>query len=497
MFGRTVYEQANMPRTVITDDMAKAITRWVALYRQEAPWLMKNPLSLGLPAALAQVIANLVTNEAQITVTDDTPKPKDPNQPPTLNPRAQFIEDSLKPLLEALPIRTEYACAFGGVVFKPYIDDGKVFINVVNADDFYPTTFNPRGKITGAVFIERKRSGEYTFIRVEHHELVDDKLIITNQAYRAHGNANDIGSPISLTDVPEWAEIQPRVEINSDRPLFAYFKIPQGNVVDDDSLLGVSVFARADKDNLIEEADKQWQRLSWEYHAGEMAVHASDDAFKKLANGLPVLPEGFERLYRRTNLDPKTTDKGAFDVYNPDLRDENYYNGLNKILQRIEDVSGIARGTFSDVNEQAKTATEIINSKQRTYSTVSTIQRALQAALEELAGVIDDLATLYNLAPAGEYELNFVWDDSIIVDAEAERMRDMQEVNDGLMAKWEYRKKWYGESEEDAKAAIAAMNDRSFSDDEMMTFSRRRNRYLTENPANGDNIEDGNGDGNE
>ena len=35
----------------------------------------------------------------------------------------------------------------------------------------------------------------------------------------------------------------------------------------------------------------------------------------------------------------------------------------------------------------------------------------------------------------------------------------MQEVRDGLMAKWEYRVKWYGETENEAKKIISEIED--------------------------------------
>ena len=41
---------------------------------------------------------------------------------------------------------------------------------------------------------------------------------------------------------------------------------------------------------------------------------------------------------------------------------------------------------------------------------------------------------------------------AIIEDTDSIRQRDLQEVRDGIMQKWEFRVKWYGETEEQAKA---------------------------------------------
>lgn len=58
------------------------------------------------------------------------------------------------------------------------------------------------------------------------------------------------------------------------------------------------------------------------------------------------------------------------------------------------------------------------------------------------------------ISPSGDYHLSFIWDDSIVVDADKDRESDRADVAMGAMALWEYRVKLYGENEEEAKAAI-------------------------------------------
>lgn len=70
--------------------------------------------------------------------------------------------------------------------------------------------------------------------------------------------------------------------------------------------------------------------------------------------------------------------------------------------------------------------------------------------LEHLLYAIDTLATLYGLAPEGEYEASFEFDDSIIVDREVEfsRLMSMAAAN---MIRPEKVTAWYfGVSEEEA-----------------------------------------------
>ena len=458
MFGsQTIYEKVGIPANAVSDDMANAIDKWCDLYENSPPWLTNDLRSLSLPSRIASEIATMVTVEMEFKVV-----PVGDNKQ-----MAEYLQEQILYIIDDIRKQTEYACAKGGLVFKPYVDNDKVCYDFVQADDFYPCAFNSKDEITSAAFLSRKKDGTDYFTRVEKHTWEDTHYSIVNMAFRSK-DADDIGDQCSLEDIDEWADIDPVVLLeNVECPLFAYFKIPLGNTIDPKSPLGVSVYARVHQAGLLREADIQFQRLMWEYEGGELAIDASKDAFK-LRNGEPELPTGKERLYRMNVLE--TSDgKKLFDTFSPNLRDEAYGRGLNTVLKQIEDGCGLSRGCLSDPENTVRTATEIKMAKQRTYATVSSIQGSLEAALTTLVQASATLATLYNLAPAGEYELSFTWDDSVIVDAETERQRDLEEVASGIMQRWEYRKRWYGEDDATAKAMAAAANN-AMSDDALMGF---------------------------
>ena len=424
-----------------TDRMQQAITTWLNMYLGEADWIDEEGQSLGIPTVISADIARSVTLEMEMNITGETPM-------------AEFIAAQMKPFLSNIRSKVEYACATGGVIFKPYICDNGVTIETVLPNNFYPTQFDGNGKITGGFFRFLYYKGKKVYKRFEKHEMLGGgKYRITNKAF-VSSDENSLGDPCELSDVPDWADITPEVDLNYIKePLYSYFRMPLGNTIDTGSPLGVAVFARAV--NVIKEADKQYQRLIWEYKATEAAIDASDDAFDIDIDGKPVLPEGKERLYRINSLDSaKTGGSDLFKQWTPAIRDENYIRGMNRMMMQIEDLCCVARGTISDLNQDVKTATEITTTKQRTYSTISDIQQSLENALDNLVIAVEELAILYNLCPAGEYECAYVWDDSVIVDANTERMRDLQEVSQGLLGEYEYRMTWRGEEEETARKKI-------------------------------------------
>jgi A118 family predicted phage portal protein len=451
---------------VITSDMSNTIKKWFDMYEDKGYWLINNSDTLSLPSAISSELARLVTLEFEYTVSDDNGAPVDVNS--GIVSRASFIQKCINDITAEIWKHVEYCCAGGGIVFKPYVNGDSISPSVVQADCFFPTGYDSSGDVNSGEFYEVVAEDNMYYVRREIHTLVKESskssYIIENKAYKSY-NGDDLGSEIPLNSIERWADIAPIVQIdNIDSPLFAYMKIPLGNKTDRTCPVGVSVFANSE--HLIRNADEQYQRLLWEFESGERAIDASVDAFKKDKKSKSyVLPSGKERLFRLNQFDAQSgAGHGLFEVFSPEFRDAAIKSGLNTILQRIEFNCGLAYGTISDPLIVDKTAEEIKTSKQRSYSTVKLIQSQLEKAMNVYAKACDSLATLYSLAPAGKYTAKTLLDDSIVVDAETERMRDMQEVTQGILNKWEYRMKWYGETETRAKE----MTQEDMTDEEIL-----------------------------
>lgn len=335
----------------------------------------------------------------------------------------------------------------------------------IRADCFYPLAFDANGNITEAAFVQPKVDKQYVYRRLEYHKWENNKLTIINKAYRSSNTASvtndmdgDFGKEVPLSEVPEWATLQEKIEIaDVAKPLFAYFKMPDANIIDMTSPLGVSGYARAI--SLIKDADMQYSRLLWEYEAGEMALNVDRDAFTWMADDTTDLTKGKsklgksqQRLYRQVDINPNEGE--LFEPFAPSLRDANYVQGLNTILMRIEDVTGLSRGTISDASTEAKTATELKILKQRSFQANQDIQQALETALRDVIYASNALCDLYKITPPGQYDVSFEWDDSILVDVNEELNKRMSLMQQGLMSKLELRMWYFGETERQAKEAI-------------------------------------------
>jgi A118 family predicted phage portal protein len=121
----------------------------------------------------------------------------------------------------------------------------------------------------------------------------------------------------------------------------------------------------------------------------------------------------------------------------------------------IEFQCGLSEGVLPrPATVQMATATEVKMTKQRTYATITDTQKALRVALEDLLYAIDTWASIYELAPEGDYEVEFGFDDSIVHDKDSEFLQDTQAIGLRVMSRQEFRMRNYDETEEDAKKQL-------------------------------------------
>lgn len=464
--------------------------------------------TLNRPEAQPAVGSGNSTGAVSTSAMMAEPNPTGPAQ------RADFLNKQYKKVLKQIRRQLEYGIAKGGLVIKPYVvfykdmqtdadaagtrpdeapasensfsnesllrnatsagasaknkrtlPNSEMEFDYVQADRFYPLTFDSNGQVIEAAFVQTKldKARERVYLRLEHHKLENHVATIRNLAFEstdmelASSNSlryvTDLGDPISLKAVPEWAGLEPETKIqNVDRLMFAYFKMPEANTVDPYSPLGVSGYSRVIQ--LIKDADEQYSRMLWEFEGSELAVDVDRNALAfyetpDYTGSMP--PNKQDRLFRKVDLNAEDT----YQVFSPTIRDESIIHGLNIILQRIEDACSLSRGTLSEVTSvEAKTATELKILKQRSYATNADIQAALQAALEDLVYVMDAYCDLYELTPEGKYEVSFEWDDSIIIDSESELSKRITLMQNGLASKLETRMWYFGETENQARLAL-------------------------------------------
>lgn len=401
-------------------EMRDKILLWDRLYKNEENRVYGDTKSLNLASCIAAELARLTTMEMKVRFKDEK--------------RFLPVKQGMDFVTANIRRYTEYACAKGGLVFKPFVTDGEIGVDFVQAEAFYPTDYDIHGRIVGAVFVDRKKQDGYIFTRLEKHRLKNNVYRIENEVYKSKSEGT-LGIRVGISEAAVWEGICESLEIeNVKKPLFAYFKMPAANTQDTNSPLGVSVYSGAV--GLIKEADELYSQLLWEFESGKRALYLDSAAYRRDEKGNPILPD--KRLYRSAD----TGTDGLFEDWSPEFREQSILNGLDAVLMKIEDICGLARGTFSHADMSAKTATEIMMLKQRVYCTVNDIQRSLEFALRDLVYAMCVWAGVYGLINFEVCEVGFEFDDSIITDRTREFDERIILLEKGVLSTEEMRE-WY------------------------------------------------------
>lgn len=356
----------------------------------------------------------------------------------TGSPMADYINEQYTRFVKAKPkglrAAIEAGLSGGRYLLYPSVRGEDIEIATLENNGYFPTRYDELGHLAAVVVPlgfsrpEGDKTKYYTLLVACDYNNAAQTYTMEHTAWVSE-EPNAIGSAIPLTDVEEWAALPPSITYTEvERPWFIEYVAPNN---------GMAIFDKAL--DLFRKLDRQKDRTEWEFEGGELAVDAPADMWRDIGRkdakdprkGEVVLdmPKGKQRLYRGTGIgsqDLKPT------VFNPEFRDESLSRGSNSIKCDIEDACEVARGTISDVNLEAKTATEIKATQHITFTTIEDVQGCAQAVLERLLAVMARLAWQFGLAPKGDYESTFDWDDSVIVSQEEWQKEVTAEYNNLL-----------------------------------------------------------------
>ena len=413
--------------------MISAVESWDRVYRDRAVWLDERTQSAGIAAAVSSEVARLMTFELK-----------------SYAEGSDILAGAYDKLLGSLRKYVEYGAAKGTLIIKPIANADGLSTQFIQADRFFPLDFDGSGNIVSCVFTDRLIKGSTIYTLLEHHSVTGNVLTIENRLYASRTDGL-LGSRVPLSSVERWAQLpEAPVQISGTNKLpFGMFVCPMANTIDSDSPLGMSCFGRAL--DQIREADRRYSGESWEFEAKEAAVHIGSAMLEfDKEQGKPIYPGGRKRLYRTLDISSGVNDKPLLDVYSPEIRFEAYSKGFNDQLRRIELACSLAYGTLSDPQSVDKTATEILASKQRSYSYICECQRSLQKAIDDWAEGAVFWARLYGLEKSSSYKMIYEWGDGVLSNPDAQREEDRKDLANGTLRAEEYRAKYRNETLDEA-----------------------------------------------
>jgi len=357
----------------------------------------------------------------------------------------------------------EYMFALGGSVEKVYRRDEKTIINYIVADSFIPTQWD-NNSISGGLFVTQSKKSGFIYSLIERHEYSNKTITIETKLFKSSKDSPDMeGIEVSLATL--YPDLLPVVVIeNINKPLFSYSKPAIANNIDFDTPLGISILENCSETlEILDTCFDSWER---EFKLGKKRIMVPSYMVKS-----HVFADGTTSNYFNPNDD-------NFQAYNGDendgkitddtqvLRVDEHIATINALLNVVCIQVGLSVGAISfDAKGGLKTATEVVSDNSKTYRTKKRHEINIEKGMKELIHSIIDIGILYKELKKQDYEIEVKFDDSIIIDSEAEAVKDMQKVTMGLMSKERYLVKHEGYTIEEANEELAKISG-TVGDDE-------------------------------
>ena len=513
---RDIFELGNVP--AFSQFYYYGIFVWKALYRGlYKPWHVVPVVAVGArpnetrqifrlntAKAVSAELASLVWGEeAQFSVSTAGWEEQRNEDGIVTNPDplAAFVEDVLRRNAygEKMQELIEQGLALGGAAVKVWADaregrEPEIKLGYCMADQFVPLAWD-NARIYEGVFISRQARRGWYYTRLEWHRWNGETYVITNELYKAEiqrgANAGENQDILGIRcPTAELAEVfpglEPETEIRVEDSLFSYWRTPIANNLDDNSPLGVSIYANALE--TLHAIDICYDSFVTEFRLGRKKI---------------IVPARFLRAV----VDPQTgrqvryfdpndetyvgvaDDDGTAGVHDisVELRVEEHVAALNALLSILCLQIGFSANTFSFDEHQGgiKTATEVVSENSKTFKTLRTVQNQLRPMIEHMVRNIIDVAILYGVQWQGQsveslaakgYEVQITFDDGVTQDRQTNLNEGVMLVGAGLLSKFKFltdKKYGQGMTEKDALAEldrIKAENQRTIDETQVRLF---------------------------
>lgn len=359
----------------------------------------------------------------------------------------------------------EPAMALGGLVVRPYFDQGtkEIEFSWALADAFYPLQSNTNNISEGALsFLSTKSEGKktYYYTLLEFHEWVNGNYVITNELYCSE-DVTRAGERVALSEL--YDDLEETATFNANKnTLFSYLKTAGFNNVSPYSPLGLGVCDNCK--NTLDRINQTYDEFNMEIRRGKRRIVASE----MLLNSRIDESEGRIKQYFDDDEDVFQIMPGAniddmtIKDLTSDIRTTEYTAAINHHLKTLEMETGLSNGTFTFDGEgirSTKTATEVVSEQSQTYQSrnmqitqVEKFIKELIIAVCELGkATISDGKSVFSGEIPTETDIGIDFDDGIFVDKNAQKIYYTSMYDKGLLPGYHVLSKLMDLPEDEAK----------------------------------------------
>ena len=322
-----------------------------------------------------------------------------------------------------------------GMIWKG--DNTELKIDFINATKIRPITFK-NGDIIECAFVN-EGTNEAT---ISLHLLENGQYVIKDILLKKGVNGFQLDNVATLYT-------------GSNIKWFSWLKPMKANNVDINSPLGVSIYCDA-IDNL-KFIDNIFDGFNNEYQLGKKRIMVASEAVKMdISSGSPqkVFDTNDVVYY---NIPMGNDGKPIIQDINSELRSQAYIDGLNNQLSIYGSKCGLGESYYKFDAMSARpvqTATASKLMAQNLYRSINKQEVMIAKVLKNLTKAIiyvnNNWTSESTISEVKDNDITIKFDDAISMDKEAEREKDLADVNAKLMSKKAYIMKWYLMTEAEA-----------------------------------------------
>lgn len=395
-------------------------------------------------------------------------------------PLGEFVHDVLEKngFWTKMQEHIEQVLALGGGAIKAWYEEernsdgnvipgsGAIRLGFCMADQFVPTAWD-NANVSDGVFISRQAKDGYYYTRLEWHKWDGLTYYISNELFRSeireHSGAIEsqdiLGFRYPLNEI--YPFLNPTTQLQGlTSSLFAYYRTAIANNIDDNSPLGVSIYANAL--STLKALDICYDSFIREFRLGKKRIIVPAQCIETVPD--PITGE-MRRFFDSTDeayeaLSTDSADALKIQDNSVSLRVEEHEAAINAFLSTLCLQVGFSAGTFTfDRAQGLKTATEVISENSKTYKTIKAQQLQIKTAIAKIVDGIIQIASLYDIQwhgysirslAAHGWETKIVFDDSILQDRQTNINEGILLTTNGLMSKKKFMVDKLGYTEDEA-----------------------------------------------
>lgn len=324
--------------------------------------------------------------------------------------------------------------ALGTGAFVPYLDNGVLRINYMNATNIVILSANKR-EIREILFwnIEKTLKGQELTINAHILDKNENYIIYNRKYVKTHDNYQKV----DLGDME-------KIETHSVVPKFAVIYTPEVNNLDINSPYGISCYANA-LDNIIA-IDRAYDSLENEIWLGRKRVYVPTNAAKfnvdEEGNTTPIFDPSDVTFYGVPENDSKEMLKES----SFDLRIDQLTSALQAQLNLYTSKVGLGHNYYKFKDGEAYVNTDnVMSSNSDVYRKIKKQENVLTKAITQLCYAIAELVGI-----SSSFSVSVYYDDTIIEDKDKIRTQAQIEYNTGLISKAQYYRDVYKLKDQEA-----------------------------------------------